>query len=69
MTGDGAVCLVNLGTQGVTHRRKLALIGVTIALAGLVAIDLTDVTFRWRATLVLPFWFAALCWFQATAKT
>ena len=58
-----------LGAVGVAHRRKLAAIGAGIAIAGLVAIDLADVTFRWRALLFIPVWFAALCWFQGAAKT
>jgi len=70
MNGDAPVLsFVNLATAGVAHRRKLAAIAAGVAIAGLVAIDLADVSFRWRALLFIPVWFAALCWFQGAAKT
>lgn len=60
---------VNIGAAGVARRRRLAAIGLAVAFAGLVAIDLTEATFRWRALLFAPIWFASLCWFQASAST
>jgi hypothetical protein len=66
---DGALCLANIAGSGVARRKKLAAIGLAVAIAGLVAIDLLDLSFRWRGALLLPFWFASLCWFQAASKT
>jgi hypothetical protein len=66
---DDAMEFFNLRAGGIAHRRRLAAIGALVALAGLVAIDLADVTLRWRALLLAPLWFASLCWFQASAKT
>jgi hypothetical protein len=70
MSGDDPLLsFINLSAVGVAHRRKLAAIAAGVTVAGLVAIDLADVSFRWRALLFIPVWFAALCWFQGAAKT
>ena len=50
-------------------RKRLAGIGLAIAIAALIVLEHQHLPFRWRALLFLPLWFSALCWLQASAKT
>jgi len=62
-------CLLNIGPAGVRRRRTAAIVAALVALAGLVALVVLDLPHRWRAALLVPLWFAALCWMQAAART
>lgn len=68
-SAPAAGCLVNLSARGVRTRRRLALAAAVVGVGALVALDRTGVATRWRGLLFVPYWIAALGWFQASAQT
>ncbi len=71
MTGPSATDgpMENIGPRERRKRRLTAAVALVVALAALAGLVAAEVPRAWRLALFLPFWFAALGWFQAQAGT
>lgn len=64
-----AVCLPTIGAKGIARRQRTGLLLFAVGLRLAVVPVVLGVERWWRLALLLPFWAAALYWFQARAKT
>ncbi|MBI4608299.1 MAG: hypothetical protein HY726_04745 [Candidatus Rokubacteria bacterium] len=67
--GEGAGLAVNIGPG--ERRKRLALSGIMLGVGTAIAVALVaeGAALAWRIALFLPFWAAALGFFQARGKT
>ena len=69
MPEPAAACMANIGPRERRKRRNAGIIFFAVALVILAALLAGGAARPWRLLLFLPFWVAALGYFQAREKT
>jgi hypothetical protein len=65
----GAAVTGNIGPRERRRRLVFGLVMLVIGFGGLATLLVLQVDLAWRAVLFLPFWLAALGYFQSRAST
>ncbi|MFQ5778847.1 MAG: hypothetical protein ACE5IP_12650 [Terriglobia bacterium] len=66
---EAAACVPNIGSKEIRKRLRRAMVVLAVGVGVAAVMILAGVERGWRLALLVPFWLAALDYFQAREKT